>query len=447
METITRRQYLKLSAGTAALSLLSLKTLAQSPKKPNIIFIIADDMGWNDIGYQNPDIITPNINRLAESGVRFTHHYATPTCTPTRVAIMSGRYPSRFGVYSPAYGQIFSDDTVTLPKALQKAGYFTAISGKWHMGSPPEYTPLRYGFDSSYGYFHGQVDPYTHHYKNGEDSWHRNDKPLKEEGHATDLITNEAIRVIEEQKDNPFFLYVAYSVPHYPLSEPEKWTSLYNNMENESRRWNCASISHMDHGIGQIVEAVDRAGIRKNTVIIFLSDNGGQRSWRSNTEYGGDYADKPHEVLGDNEPLRGWKGQVYEGGIRVPGLINWHGTLQPGEMNTPIHVADWMPTLCTIANYQPQQDLNWDGQSMWNVISSDVSTPPQRVMYWNTGSMQAVRQGDMKLVVSDRGKTVELFNPAADPLEQKDLAPEQPEKVKELQAILNDLIRDDNSEK
>ncbi|UCD50064.1 MAG: sulfatase-like hydrolase/transferase [Phycisphaerales bacterium] len=359
---ITRRAFLRRSA-TGALGLMSgalacgRRRAGQDP--PNIVFILADDMGWADVGYHDSVIRTSHIDRLARDGVRCDQHYVMPTCTPTRVGLMTGHYPSRYGVVSPAYGEIFHDDTVTLPAALRQSGYTTHISGKWHMGSPPQWTPRKYGFDTSYGYFHGQIDPYTHHYKTGVRSWHRNDEYLEETGHATDLITDEAVRVIESDHPKPFFLYVAYSVPHYPLDEPEKWTSMYEDKIAEpSRRWLAASITHMDHGIGQIVAALDRAKLREDTLIVFISDNGGQRTWHSDTQYQGRYADKPHTVLGDNKPLRGWKGDVYEGGIRVPALANWPGVLEPGQCDAPIHIVDWMPTLCALTAAQPARDLN-----------------------------------------------------------------------------------------
>ena len=347
---ITRRTFLRRSvAGALGLAggALTRAAMSTANKKPNIVFILADDMGWADIGYHGSLIQTPNLDRLARDGVRLEGHYVMPTCTPTRVGLMTGHYPSRYGVVSPAYGKIFDDDTMTLPAVLRAGGYTTHISGKWHMGSPPQCTPRKYGFDSSYGYFHGQIDPYTHRYKTGERSWHRNDEYLDEPGHATDLITDEAVRVIESRQDKPFFLYVAYSVPHYPLDEPDEWTSRYEGkIAERSRRWLAGSLTHMDHGIGRIVATLDRQGLREDTLIVFVSDNGGQKSWHSDVQYLGRYADKPHTVLGDNKPLRGWKGDVYEGGIRVPAFVNWSGVLKPGQCDAPIHIVDWMPTLC-----------------------------------------------------------------------------------------------------
>jgi arylsulfatase A-like enzyme len=287
-----------------------------SPDKPNIIIILPDDLGWSDVGYHGSDVRTPNIDKLAKAGVRLNQHYVMPTCTPSRVSLMTGLYPSRYGVLGPAYGEVIDLGDPTLASLLGDNGYFTAINGKWHMGSPP-YTPLKYGFHSSYGYFDGQIDPYTHEYKMETElterrSWHRNDEYLDESGtHVTDLITAEAVRIIEEDREEPFFLYVAHHVPHFPLDEPTEWMSVYDDVfQHPSRKLFAASVTHMDDGIGKIIDALERTGKRENTLIIFISDNGGQRSWQSDTEYEGRYADKPHTVLGNNFPLRGWKTEL-----------------------------------------------------------------------------------------------------------------------------------------
>ncbi len=413
-------------------------------KRPNIIFIIADDLGWADIGYHGSEIQTPNLDRLAKQSVRFERHYVMPTCTPTRVGLMTGRYPSRYGVLSPAYGKIFDDDTVTLPGALQNCGYKTYISGKWHMGSPPEFTPCKYGFDASYGYFHGQIDPYTHHYKTGVRSWHRNDTYLDEEGHATDLITNEAIRIIESDHDKPFFLYVAYSVPHFPLDEPEKWTRIYNGkIKEQSRLWYAASVTHMDAGIGDIVDAVDRQDIREDTLIIFVSDNGGQKNWHDTKQYKGRYAGKPHTVLGNNRPLRGWKGEVYEGGIRVPALANWPGVLEPRSLFASMHIVDWMPTLCKLVGYSPQRDLRWDGRDIWSLICGRTIAGEPRTFYWKTPNAFAIRQGDWKLVTDKQQKNFELYDVINDPYEEHDVDRRYPKRVNELKRLLANVSADD----
>jgi len=433
---LTRRAFLQCSLGSIV-GMACTGRLVRGDRKrtktPNIVFIIADDMGWADVGYHGSVIQTPNIDRLARDGVRFDRHYVMPTCTPTRVGLMTGRYPSRYGVTSPAYGEIFDNDTVTLAEALRRGGYTTHISGKWHMGSPPQCTPRRYGFDTSYGYFHGQIDPYTHHYKTGVPSWHRNDEYLDETGHATDLITDEAVRVIESDHDKSFFLYVAYSVPHYPLDEPVKWMSLYEGKIAEpSRRWLAASITHMDEGIGRILAALDRLHLRDETLVVYVSDNGGQRSWQSSEQYKGRYADKPHTVLGDNRPLRGWKGDVYEGGIRVPALANWPGVLKPGVCDRAIHIVDWMPTLCTLAGYTSDKDLDWDGTNVWPAIAGEAQDEANRSLYWKAPRFSAVRSGDWKLILKNDGTGAELYDVATDPYETKDLTAEEPQRVQAL---------------
>lgn len=456
----TRRSFLKRTFAGTALTWLTtagcrgqasiLQQAAAPPpsqkkhNKPNIVFIIADDLGWRDIGYQDAEIKTPHLDKLAQSGRRFDQHYVLPTCTPTRVGLMSGLYPSRFGVLSPAYGRIFGDDTVTLPEALKRKGYATHISGKWHMGSPPECTPLKYGFTASYGYFHGQIDPYTHHYKTGVPSWHRNDRYLTEEGHATDLITREAVRVISDAHSRPFFLYVAYSVPHFPLKEPEQWTAPYSHIKDDSRRWFAASVTHMDDGIGQIVKALEETGRRDNTLVVFVSDNGGQRSWHSKSQYKGRYADKPHKVLGDNRPLRGWKGDCYEGGIRVPALVNWPGRLTPGVIKPPVHIVDWLPTLCGLAGARRSGGPPLDGRDIWPVIRGE-RRPPPRTLYWKTPKASAIRVGGWKLIVNNKNNRAELFNLRDDPLEKRDLAGEAPDKLAALKKAMAQVAARDRT--
>jgi arylsulfatase A-like enzyme len=411
-------------------------------ERPNILVIVPDDLGWSDVGYQGSEIFTPNIDRLAQTGKILEQFYVMPTCTPTRVSLMTGRFPSRFGVLAPAYGEVIDLGTPTLPSLLREAGYFTAIVGKWHMGSPP-YTPLRYGFDRSYGYFDGQIDPYTHEYKTETNltdrrSWHRDDRYLEEEGHVTDLLTEEAVRLIREKRETPFFLYLAHHVPHYPLDEPEKYLSIYADRPtmHPSRKLFAASVSHLDEGIGKILQALEETGQRENTLILFLSDNGGQKSWSSTEQYQGKYADKPHVVLGNNFPLRGWKGDLYEGGIRVPGIVNWPAKLSAGKIGVPIHMSDWLPTLLEISGTAPQATTPWDGASVWKHLAGLQEKPASpRSFYWKIKGASAVRQGDWKLIVRDNGQR-ELYQLQEDFRESRDLSRQQPEVVDRLLSLL-----------
>jgi arylsulfatase A-like enzyme len=406
-------------------------------------------MGWSDVGYHGSVVKTPNIDKLAETGILLEQHYVMPTCTPTRVSLMTGKYPSRYGITGPDYGEVIDLGDPTLASVLKENGYFTAIAGKWHMGSPP-YTPLKYGFQSSYGYFDGQIDPYTHEYKTeteltSRESWHRNDEYLVEEGHVTDLLTAEAIRIIEEDREEPFFLYLAHHVPHFPLDEPDEWLSLYDDPGmHPSRKLFAASVSHMDAGIGKILDALERTGKRENTLILFLSDNGGQHSWHSNTEYRGKYADKPHSVLGNNYPLRGWKGDLYEGGIRVPAIVNWPGKLDPGEANFPMHMSDWLPTLCHLTGIKKDlEGLNLDGKNIWPFLSRGQQMDEKRTIYWKTNQTYAVREGNWKLLVHRKSGQTELFNLENDFRETRDLSSVNPEKVKYLMNLMDEIQKED----
>lgn len=415
-----------------------------SPDKPNIVVIIPDDLGWSDVGYHGSVIKTPNIDKLAKSGIRLEQHYVMPTCTPTRVSLMTGKYPSRYGVTGPDYGEVIDLGDPTLASVLRENDYFTAIAGKWHLGSPP-YTPLKYGFQMSYGYFDGQIDPYTHEYKIGRKSWHRDDELLDEEGHATDLITKEALRIINQKHDKPFFLYVAYSVPHYPLNEPEEWISVYDDLFLfPSRKRFAASVTHMDAGIGRIIEALDKSGQRDNTLILVISDNGGQFRWHSNTEYHGDYANKPHDVLGNNYPLRGWKGDLYDGGIRVPAIANWPGKLEPGAENFPIHISDWLPTLCALTGCEHSlKELNLDGRNIWPLLTDKQQVADERSIYWKTRDTYAVRKGRWKLVVHINSIEAELYDLEYDFRETQNLSETYSEKTEHLLELLEEFKKGD----
>lgn len=436
------RNFIRSASCFLALTLCFTGGQAQNPRKgttparPDIVIIVPDDLGWADVGYNGSFIRTPNIDALARSGVRLGHHYVMPTCTPTRVALMTGKYPSRYGVLSPAYGEVIYRDEPTLASILKDNGYATAIAGKWHMGSPP-YTPTKYGFQSSYGYFDGQIDPYTHAYKDGRRSWHRNDVLVDEVGHATDLITDEAVRVIREERDKPLLLYVTYSVPHYPLDEPEAWTSLYDGMNLlSSHTLFAASVTHMDAGIGKIIRALDETGKRNHTLVLFISDNGGQQRWASDTEYHGRYADRPHLVLGNNFPLRGWKVDLYEGGIRVPAIANWPGHLAPGTADFPMHVVDWLPTICRLTGSEKALKQHApDGRDIWAQLTGSQTADSTRRFYWKTPQGSAVRDGAWKLIVHNDGRQ-ELFNVETDFRELRDMSTHNPEKVAALMKLL-----------
>jgi arylsulfatase A-like enzyme len=402
--------------------------------RPNILVLVADDLGWNDIGYHHSEIRTPNLDRLAAAGVRLERHYVYPTCSPTRAGLLTGRNPSRFGIHSPIADRsdlALPADTLTIAGLLKGQGYRTALSGKWHLGLRPETGPRRYGFDESYGFLHGQVDPASHRYKNGDRTWHRNEQFLDEPGHPTDLIAQEAVRIIERPDPAPFFLYVAFSAPHHPLLEPDRWTAPYaSTIPNPARRLYAATVSHLDAAIGTIVEALERTGKTDQTLILFTSDNGGQKDYRSETEYEGKYG--PYEVMGDNRPWRGWKDELYEGGVRVPAFVRWPHHLAPALLEAPVSVMDWLPTFGRLAGSALPAASKVDGRDVWPLLNGR-SGLESRTFYWNIGSSASVVVDHWKLIVHlKKSLPEELYDLATDPQETRNLAATQRPKVEEL---------------
>lgn len=413
---LNRRQFLSLAGASA---------FAGAGTPPNILFVIVDDLGWADVGFHGSEIETPNLDRLARSGVEFGQHYATPTCSPTRTAIMSGRFPGRYGVTAPTNERVFDQGALTLPAALRTAGYDTCISGKWHLGSRLEWGPRHYGFNRSYGCLAGGINQYLHRYKHGQftQTWHRDGEFIEEEGHSTDLIARQAVRYIETPRSSPFFIYTAFTAPHIPLQEPVEWRARYQGkIADPSRLSFAAAVTHMDDAVGRLIAALDRTGQRDRTLVVFTSDNGAQQNWGNPSEYPGEGLER-NSTLGRNTPWRGWKGEVYEGGIRVPAFVNWPGTLTPGKYDAPLHVVDWMPTLCHLSGYQSSGPTYWDGRSFWP-LSNGGMRASDRVLYWRTPNQRAVRQGAWKLIVkkSKSGSAFELYNLEKDPYETKDLA-------------------------
>jgi arylsulfatase A-like enzyme len=421
-----------------ALLFLAPSLRADEPKRPNVLLVIADDLGWRDVGYHDSDTRTPNIDKLAKAGVRLEKHYVYPTCSPTRAGLLTGRNPSRFNIRAPIAGRdeaALPKETVTLARALQQTGYETALCGKWHLGLRPEVGPRKYGFDRTYGYLHGQIDQFTHRYKNGDRSWHRDDEYVDEPGHATDLIAAEAVKIIGTRRTKPLFLWVAFSVPHYPLQEDEKWVAPYKDtIADPSRRLNAASVTHMDDAIGKLIAALENAGQVENTLVVFTSDNGGQREYASKTDYEGKHG--PFPVLGDNRPLRGWKTELYEGGIRVPAFAHWKGRLAPAVVDRTVSYLDWFPTVAALAGVRPAADWKLEGRDVWPLLAGAGDTPADPVLYWNVGRATAVMDGSRKLIVPAKGKGAELYDVVAEPFEMRDLAAEKPDVVAALREKL-----------
>lgn len=414
---------------------------AQAAPKPNILVIVADDLGWGDVGWHGSTIKTPHLDRLARGGIELDQHYVSPMCSPTRAAILSGRYASRFGVTAAQNGLAYPFGTVTLALALRDAGYATAITGKWHLGSKPDWGPNKFGFDHSYGAFAGGTGPYDHRYKQGEytANWHRNGEYITEEGHVTDLIAREAIRWIEGRDAKPFFLYLPFTAPHIPIDEPKAWLDRYAHVEPLTKRQYAASVAHLDDAIGQVLAALERTGRLANTLIVFTSDNGAVPTARNDDpQYPGTYPAGPSG--GTNLPLRGNKTQLYEGGIRVPAFVHWPAKLKPGRFAAPLHAADWMPTLTAVAGWRPQTDLQWDGTNVWSWLTGEAK-PAARPLYWAGTNFRtrAVRENGWKLIVTTQGDKAELFDLNRDPHEKNDLAASEPGRVQALRALLKTI--------
>ena len=427
-------------------------------EKPNILMIVTDDQGWADIGYNNDNVYSPNMDRLAGEGLLFRQHYVMPQCTPTRVALMTGRYPSRFGgaALAASNAPAFPKGTPTIASMLQSQGYETYLVGKWHLGSSLDHGPAQFGFDHSYGSMAGAVGMYDHHYRKGKfyESWHRDQKliPGSENGtHATDLLATECTKIIKSQRERPFFLYVPFQSVHTPLDErgrfvdqptqldptnPGRWKNeseipwfndpagKIQNEQDPEKRLLLAAVHHLDAAIGKIVKALEDTGQRENTLILFSSDNGPQGSWAGNA-YPNDL-----KLTNFNQPLpmRGKKIDVWEGGIHVPGFANWKGKIKPGETDQLMHIIDWFPTLAHLIEYTPDAETKLDGVDLTPVLFNNKSLPP-RDLYWtwsNPIRRWAYRSGDWKLVKYGKNEPQspgdwQLFNLKTDPKEQADL--------------------------
>jgi arylsulfatase A-like enzyme len=408
--------------------------------RPNIVFVLADDLGWSDVGYHGKQIRTPNIDRLAAGGAKLEQFYVQPVCSPTRAALMTGRYPMRLGlqvgVIRPYADYGLPLEERTLPQALRNAGYYTAICGKWHLGlHRPEYLPTARGFDHQYGHYCGAIDYFTHHRDGGLD-WHRNDKALEEQGYSTNLIADEAVRIIRSHDGGkPLFLYVPFNAVHSPLQAPEEYLQRYEHIRDKKRRTYAAMTTCMDAGIGRIVQALRDRGMRDKTLIVFSSDNGG-----------------PINLGATNGHLRAGKGTLYEGGVRVAAFAHWPGVLEPETIvQHPLHMVDWYPTLLKLAGASLEQALPIDGQDAWPTLVQGQPLPRAEILHNITPSSGAIRVANWKLVVRSPGdsgvgegggpaakepKQVELFDLLADPSEKQNLAEEQPAKVRELRARL-----------
>lgn len=427
---------------TAAALLAASPVAVGQGRPPNIVVIVADDMGYADLGVQgSKDIPTPNIDALAGGGIRFTDAYVTgPYCSPTRAGLLTGRYPQRFGhefnLGGPAvYGEMGLPLTeTTLADRLRAAGYRTALFGKWHLGTAPRFHPQSRGFDEFFGFLlgaHTYLDPTA----GGPNPVMEGRTPVTEMPYLTDALADHAVDFIHRQRSQPFFLYLAFNAVHVPLQATDRYLARFTQIADQQRRTYAAMLSAMDDAVGRTIAALRADQLEENTLIFFFSDNGGP------TIVGG--------INGSsNAPLRGSKRQTYEGGIRVPFIIRWKGHLPEGRTDArPIIQLDVMPTALAAAGIAVQSEWKLDGVNLLPFLTGQASGSPHDALYWRLGAIMAIRQGDWKLVKMDEGPLVgdvtrlndlsgaELYNLRQDIGETRDQAAAHADKVRELGAL------------
>ena len=395
-------------------------------KLPNVLLILADDHGYGDISAHNgPSIQTPNIDRITEQGTRFTRFYANSSvCSPSRASLMTGRYPDRAGVpgvirtHPENSWGYFRQDAVTLPSALKQKDYRTALIGKWHLGLEPENHPCKRGFDHFHGFLGDMMDDYYTHRRHDINYMQHGFDTIDPRGHATDLFTEWSMDFIRAQAQSfePFFLYLAYNAPHTPIQPPDEWIARVQEREPDispQRAKYIALVEHMDAGIGRVLDTLEDTNQLSNTLVIYTSDNGGAMN-----------------VGAHNGPLRGQKGEMYEGGIRVPTCAMWPGHISEGYVTDQVALLmDLFPTVCEVAGASIPEGI--EGRSIWQTLQGEQQDFSERILYWlrREGGQQflgqcqhAIRRGDTKLLHNSPFEPLELYNLSNDPLETTDNA-------------------------
>lgn len=430
------------------------KTFAQNlQKKPNVIVILTDDQGTLDMNcYGSKDLMTPHMDALAASGVRFTQFYAAaPVCSPSRAGLLTGKTPLRAGlpgnvpIPEKKEGAGLSTEQVTIAEMMKSAGYKTAHIGKWHLGHIEEKQPNAQGFDYSFGHLVGCIDNYSHFFywsgPNKHDLWRNGEEVFYDGEYFPDLTVKEVNQFMEENQKDPFFIYWAINVPHYPYQGHEKWLEKYQHLETPRREY-AAFISTMDEKIGEVMDKLEELNLKENTIVIFQSDHGHSREERA--FFGG----------GNAGPYRGAKFSMFEGGIRVPAIISMPSTIPEGEVRDQMAVSmDWMPTIAELCDVElPGAEL--DGKSLVSVIQENAPTPHE-VVHWQIGealdanSSWAVRSGDWKLLGNPRDPNTNsiteadslfLANLSEDISEMKNLASDYPEQVEKLKTLHDEWV-------
>jgi len=398
--------------------------VAINRRRPNFIYFLADDMGWKDAGYQGADVSTPNIDRLAAEGVELNQFYTQPVCSPTRACLLTGRYPFKTGTeirFAPNHTGGMLIDERTLAEALKDAGYWTVMIGKWHLGQwEKQFLPNQRGFDHHYGQYGGVIDYYTHLRNDTILDWHRNGRPVVEQGYSTYLLADEAVRLIRRYDGTrPFFFYIPFNAPHGPRQAPQDIVEKYRQQGHVNPAY-AATLECMDTAIGQVLEALEQRRVLRDTLIMFSSDNGGTKN-------------------PGNDPLTGHKSSYLDGGVRVPAVVCWPGRLKAGTfVDEPLHIVDVYPTFINLAGGSLVQKLPLDGKDAWATIANGAPSPHDEIVY----GLGAIRRGDWKLIEADveyygwKSEVTRLYNIREDPSEQNNLAEAMPQKVEQLRARL-----------
>ena len=425
--------------GVAA-SLSGIATPAEAAEHPNIVYILADDLGWKDVGFHGGTIRTPHLDRLAQKAVRLERFYTEPYSTSARAALLTGRYPMRYGLQTLSilpwseYGLPASERL--MPQALKDAGYRTAMIGKWQLGHhKKEFWPTRRGFDSFYGSLNGDIDCARKTNRLNQADWYRDERLIKEEGYCTKLIGMEGARIIEKHDSaRPLFLYVSFGVPQAPLRAPKEYMESYKNIGDEQRRTYSAMVTAMDDAVGMMVAALDHKGMTSDTLIVFHSDNGGALPNKYPTGDG-----DVQRVFSDNGPYRDGKGSLYEGAVRVAALASWPGKIPVGIVSERIHVTDMYPTLLHIAGASLEQTKPVDGIDQWQTLTGTRLSPRREILLGMEEFRAALLVEDWKLIVyAHLPVRYELYNVQDDPSEEDNHAEREPQRIREMLVRLNE---------
>lgn len=413
-----------------ALAMVSAVGHAAAVRRPHVVVIVADDLGYADVGFQGcTDIPTPHIDALAAAGVVCTNGYVSgPYCSPTRAGLLTGRYQQRFGHEFNAGGPGggLPVDQVTLADRLTRAGYATAAVGKWHLGSKPQFHPLARGFGEFFGFLGGE-----HSYRPAPDGGAgilRGHEPVVEPEYLTDALAREAVRFLDRDHDRPFFLYLAFNAVHTPLEADDARLARFAAIADPRRRTYAAMLTAMDEAIGRVRKVLRDRGLERDTLVFFFSDNGGP-TMKGTTQNGA-----------CNAPLRGSKRQTLEGGVRVPFVVSWPGSLSAGRYEQPVIQLDVAPTVLAAAGI-PADDADFDGVDILPHLAGREPSAPHHTLFWRFGAQMAIRRGGWKLVRWGGSEKLDptetwpkLYDLAADPGESRNLADVEPARVAELEA-------------